>query len=78
MTKLVSRDENIKSTSVYLGYLILKALKRNKHGKITIFDAVEVIKGEQNIVHYRQLLFALVFLYSANIIDFVEPYIYRK
>lgn len=78
MVKLISRDENIKSTSVYVGYLVLKALRRNRQRKITIFDAVETIKAERGFVHYRQLLFALMFLYSADIIDFVEPYIYRK
>ncbi|MDP1721804.1 MAG: hypothetical protein Q8L37_01200 [Candidatus Gottesmanbacteria bacterium] len=78
MTMLVARDENIKSTTVYVGYLILKVLKRSKERKITIFDAVEAIRGERGIIHYRQLMFALLFLYSTNVIDFVEPYIYRK
>lgn len=78
MNTLIARDENIKSTTVYIGYLILRALKRSRQRKITIFDAVETIRNEHGFVHYRQLMFALSFLYSTNVIDFVEPYIYRR
>ena len=77
MMKFISRDENIKSTSAYIGYIILRTLKKSKYGKISIFDAVGAIKSDRGVVHYRQLLFALILLYTTHIIDFEEPYIYN-
>ena len=43
-----------------------------------IYEAVDIIKSELGIVHYKQLLFALMFLYQSGVIDFAEPYIYTK
>jgi hypothetical protein len=31
---------------------------------------------KKNIIHYRQIVFALLFLHSCGIIEFTEPYIY--
>ncbi|EAY24741.1 ABC-three component system middle component 6 [Microscilla marina] len=78
MNRLISKDENIKSSSVYVGYLILKELKKFKKkgkDKISLFDLTQALKKEK-ITHYRQIVFALMFLYSCDIINFEEPYIY--
>ncbi len=76
MSTLISKDENLKSSVVYQGYLILKKLKGKKEGKISIFEVAEILKKE-GLLHGRQLTFALVFLYSMGIIDFKPPYIYK-
>jgi hypothetical protein len=76
MESLISKDEQIKTSVVYVGYLILKDLKRHKDNKVSIFDLTEMLK-KRNIIHYRQIIFALMFLHSCGIIDFKEPYIYK-
>lgn len=73
---LVSKDENIKTSAVYLGSLILKQIQKNKEDKISIFEIAESLQ-KHNIVSYRHIVFALMFLYSCGIIDFKEPFIYR-
>jgi hypothetical protein len=74
---LVSKDENIKTSAVYVGSLILKQLQKSKTNKISIFEIAEDLK-KYNIVSYRHIVFSLMFLYSCGIIDFKEPFIYKK
>lgn len=72
---LISKDENIKTTPVYVASLILKQYQLNKVDKMSIFDISKALKKHE-IVQYRHILFALTFLFSTNIIDFKEPYFY--
>ena len=73
---LISKDENIKTSAVYVGSLILQQLQKNKTKKISIFEIAESLQ-KQNIVSYRHIVFAIMFLYSCGIIDFKEPFIYK-
>jgi hypothetical protein len=73
---LVSKDENIKTSAVYLGSLILKQIQKSKEDKISIFEIAENLQ-KYNIVSYRHIVFALMFLYSCGIVDFKEPFIYK-
>ncbi len=72
---LISKDENIKTSSVYVASLILKLFKKKKQDKISIFDVTNELR-KYEIEHYRQVVFGLSFLYSTGVIDFKEPYIY--
>lgn len=72
---LISKDENIKTSSVYVASLILKYFRVKKTTKISIFEISEELK-KNDITHYRPLFFGLAFLYSTGVIDFKEPYIY--
>lgn len=74
---MISKDEEIKATQVYIGFLILKILKNAKEDKISIFELTEKLKKHLQVVHYRQLILAMAFLFSAGIIDFSDPYIYK-
>lgn len=74
---LVSKDENVKTSAVYVGSLILKQIQKSKTNKISIFEIAEDLK-KYNIVSYRHIVFSLMFLYSCGIIDFKEPFIYKK
>lgn len=76
MELLISKDEKIKNSVVYVGYLILKELKKNNSNKVSIFEIIDVLK-KRNITHSRQIVFGLMFLHSCGIIDFREPYIYK-
>lgn len=73
---LISKDETIKTSPTYIGYLILKEMKRIKKDKISIYDIGATLK-KQGIIHGSQFVLAMSFLYSTGIIDFKEPYIYR-
>ncbi len=73
---LISKDENIKTSAIYVGSLILKQIKKSSKDKISIFEIAENLK-KYDIVSYRQIVFALMFLYSCGIIEFKEPFIYR-
>jgi len=74
---LLSKDENIKTSSIYVASLILKQIQKKKVDKISIFDVSKELK-KHNITRYRHLFFGLAFLYSSGIIDFQEPFIYIK
>jgi hypothetical protein len=76
MQTLVSKDEEIKSSAVYIGSLILKKVQKAENGKVSIFDIAESLKGYK-IYNYRQIVFSLMFLYSCGIVDFKAPYIYK-
>lgn len=72
---LLSKDENIKTSSVYVASLILKMFQKKKLKKLSIFEVAEELK-KYDIEHYRQVIFGLSFLYSTGVVDFKEPYIY--
>lgn len=72
---LINKDENIKTSSVYVASLILKEFKKQKGGRLSVFQLSTALK-KQNIQQYRQMFFGLAFLYSTGIIEFNEPYIY--
>lgn len=72
---LFSKDENIKTSSVYVASLILKRFQKTGLKKLSIFELTEYLK-KYDIEHYRQIVFGLSFLYSTGIVDFKEPYIY--
>lgn len=74
---LVSKDENIKTSSIYVASLILKQIQKKKVNKISIFEVSKELK-KHNITRYRHLFFGLAFLYSSGIVDFQEPFIYIK
>jgi len=72
---LLSKDENIKTSSVYVASLILKMFQKKKLKKLSIFEVAEELK-KYDVENYRQVIFGLSFLYSAGVVDFKEPYIY--
>jgi hypothetical protein len=71
---IVSKDENIKTSAVYLGSLILKQFK--KKDKLSIFEITENFQ-KYDIINYREIIPALMFLYACGIIDFKEPFVYK-
>ncbi len=71
---LLSKDENLKASSVYVASLILKMFQKKKSKKLSIFEVTEELK-KYEIKHYRQIVFGLSLLYSTGIVDFKEPYI---
>ncbi len=78
MKSLISKDEEIRSSPVYLGYLVLKKLKDKKEKKITLHELAQKMREELGNLNYRQFIFSLLFLYQSGVIDFDEPYIFSK
>ena len=74
---LVSKDENIKTSSVYVASLILKQIQKQKVDKISIFEVSKELK-KHNISRYRHLFIGLAILYTSGIIDFKDPIIYIR
>lgn len=72
---LISKDENMKHSIVYIGYIILKEISLRKDNKISIYDIAGLLKKD-NLLNSEQLNYSLMFLYAADIIDFEEPYIF--
>lgn len=72
---IVSPEQHPMSSSVYIGYVILTALKTNE--RITIFDLYGLINAKKIAFNYKNVIHALVFLYMNNLIDFDEPFIYK-
>ncbi|NRA73274.1 MAG: hypothetical protein HRU36_00810 [Rickettsiales bacterium] len=74
---LILKDENIKTSFVYGGYLILCQLKGKEKKRISFYEASEILtKG--NIKQYGQQFFCLMFLYACDLIIFDEPHIELK
>lgn len=72
---LISQEQDIKDSSVYAGYLILKKLKEND--RMSIFDLHQTLKGKDRSFSYSNAMYALIFLYMSGLIDFDEPYVCR-
>ena len=68
-------SESIKSSSVYIGYIILKEIESKKVKKISIYKIAEIL-NKNGLTHSRQLTLGLSFLFSLGIIKFEEPYIW--
>ena len=74
---LISKDENIRHSIVYIGYLILKDLSKSEKGRNTIYDIASSL-SKQEVFSGEQLNYSLMFLFALDIIDFEQPYIYIK
>lgn len=74
MNQLFSKDENIKNSTIYIAYLILKSIKKEKS---TIFDVFDSLR-KKNINNSKEVILSLSILYSMEIIEFKEPYICVK
>ncbi len=71
---LISAEKDVRSSSVYLAYLVLKRLDQD--ARITIFELYTEIKKHCNTFNYADALYSLIFLYMLGLIKFHEPYIY--
>lgn len=77
MSIMLVSSNNIRSSAMYIGYLILKEIRNKKADKISIYEVSKILK-EQGISSSRQLVLGLSFLYSVDIIDFEEAVIWIK
>ena len=71
---MLASSNALKSSAMYIGYLILKEIKKQEAGKISIYDVSKALKK----AGIRQLILGLSFLYSVNIVEFEEANIWVK
>ncbi len=74
---MIANSDALKSSAMYIGYIILKEVKRQNKDKLSIFDVYKALK-KAGITSSRQLVLGLSFLYSVNIVDFEEANIWIK
>lgn len=74
---MLASSNAIKSSAMYIGYLILKEIQNKDTEKISIYDASKALK-KAGITSSRQLILGLSFLYAVNIVEFEEANIWVK
>ena len=74
---MLASSNALKSSAMYIGYLILKEIKKQEAGKISIYDVSKALK-KAGITSSRQLILGLSFLYSVNIVEFEGANIWVK
>jgi len=73
---LLNESLDLKSSSVYIGYVILQELQRKE--KVSILDLYGVIKRRVGAVSYQNTMNSLVFLRMCGLVEFKAPYFYPK
>ena len=74
---MMANSNTLKSSAMYIGYLILKEIQKQGRDKVSIYDVSKALK-KSGISSSRQLVLGLSFLYSVNIVEFEEANIWVK
>ena len=77
MSIMVASSNSVKSSAMYIGYLILKEIKEKNSEKLSIYDISRILK-KKGISSSRQLILGLSFLYSVDILEFEEANVWIK
>lgn len=77
VSMMVANSSVLKSSAMYIGYLILKEIKKLGLDKISIYDISKALK-KNGVTSSRQLMLGLSFLYSVDIVEFEEANIWAK
>lgn len=75
MSILIEDSTNIKSSVIYVGYLILAEIQNTENKRISIYKVSDILK-KNGLTHSRQLILSLSFLYSLGLVKFEEPYLW--
>ena len=74
---MIANSNALKSSALYIGYLILKEIQKQGRDKVSIYDVSKALK-KSGITSSRQLILGLSFLYSVDIVEFEEANIWVK
>lgn len=74
---MMANSNALKSSALYIGYLILKEIQKQGKDKVSIYD-VSITLKKNGISSSRQLILGLSFLYSVDIVEFEEANIWVK
>lgn len=68
----LSENDNLKLSSVYLGYEILRIFQ--KQDKVTIYDLYARMAKKHPTMNQSNLMNALTFLFVSGVVVFKKPY----
>lgn len=74
---MMANSNALKTSALYIGYLILKEIQKQGRDKVSIYDVSKALK-KNGISSSRQLILGLSFLYSVDIVEFEEANIWVK
>ena len=74
---MMANSNALKSSAMYIGYLILKEIQKQGRNKVSIYDVSKALK-KSGISSSRQLILGLSFLYSVNNVELEEANIWVK
>lgn len=77
VSMMIANSNALKSSALYIGYLILKEIQKQGRDKVSIYDVSKALK-KSGITSSRQLILGLSFLYSVDIVEFEEANIWVK
>mgnify|MGYP006976467979 CR=1 FL=1 len=77
VSMMMANSNALKSSALYIGYLILKEIQKQGKDKVSIYDVSKTLK-KNGISSSRQLILGLSFLYSVDIVEFEEANIWVK
>lgn len=74
---MIANSNALKSSAMYIGYLILKEIQKQGRYKVSVYDVSKALK-KCGVASSRQLVLGLSFLYAVNIVEFEEAHIWVK
>ncbi len=77
MANLFSKDDDLRKSAPVLGFEILKLLQESEDSQVSIFEVAKTM-AKSGGINARSIYYAMLFLYSLDIIDFREPYLVAK
>jgi predicted regulator of amino acid metabolism with ACT domain len=77
LPSLFSKDDDLRKSAPVLGFEILKLLKASEESQVSIFDIAKTM-AKSGGINARSIYYAMLFLYSLDIIEFQEPYLVAK
>ena len=77
MPSLFSKDDDLRKSAPVLGFEILKLLQESEESQVSIFDIAKTM-AKSGGINARSIYYAMLFLYSLDIIEFQETYLVAK
>jgi len=77
LPSLFSKDDDLRKSAPVLGFEILKLIKASEESQVSIFDIAKTM-AKSGGINARSIYYAMLFLYSLDIIEFQEPYLVAK
>lgn len=74
---MMANSNELKASAMYIGFIILKEIKKQNTDKVSIFDISKALE-KVGITSSRQLIIGLSFLYSVDVVDFEEANVWVK
>ncbi|WP_397379393.1 hypothetical protein [Pseudomonas sp.] len=77
MPNLFSKDDDLRKSAPVLGFEILRLIQKSEDAQVSIFDIAKTM-AKSGGINARSIYYAMLFLYSLDIIEFQEPYLVAK